>query len=459
MIIYNTLTSIKEPFIPLNVDNVKVYVCGPTVYDFAHIGNARSIVIYDVLFRLLKLLYPSVTYVRNITDVDDKIINVAQSSGQSICEVTSVYVKTFHEDMKMLNCLEPTYEPKATDNIDVMINLIQKLIDHGHAYVNNDSVFFNIESYPAYGQLSKRNIKELIYGSRIDIELGKKHPGDFILWKPATEIDNKLMSCWPSPWGLGRPGWHIECSAMSYCYLGENFDIHGGGADLQFPHHENEMAQSCCAFPGSYYANYWIHNGFLTVNGEKMSKSLGNVLTVRQLLESGVKGELIRYVLLNTHYRKPLDWVNTTLANAQESLNRMYTALSSVNVDLSLDDNVELSSDVVDCLKDDINTPKAISMLHEMVTEINKASDIMKKASLAKTLIKTANFIGILQHSWQDWFRVNENNQEIDKLIDERRMARAKNDFKKADDIRQLLLSRGIVLSDNKDGTTHWYKK
>ncbi|KJV65922.1 MULTISPECIES: cysteine--tRNA ligase [Ehrlichia] len=459
MIIYNTLTGIKEPFIPVNSSNVKVYVCGPTVYDFAHIGNSRSIVIYDVLFRLLKLLYPKVTYVRNITDVDDKIINVAQSSKQNIYDVTSTYIRAFHEDMKMLNCLDPTYEPRATDNVDIMINVIQKLIDLGHAYVYNGSVFFNIKSYPSYGKLSRRNISELIYGSRVDVELGKKHPGDFVLWKPATAIDKQLMSCWSSPWGLGRPGWHIECSAMSYCYLGENFDIHGGGADLQFPHHENEIAQNCCAFPDSHYAKYWVHNGFLTVNGEKMSKSLGNVLTVRQLLDSGIKGELIRYVLLSAHYRKPLDWSSKIVANAQESLNRMYTALSSIDADLSLDSGVELSNSVIDCLKDDINTPKAISILHEMVTKINKTSDIMKKVCLTKTLIKTANFLGILQHSWQDWFKINNNDKEISQLIDERKKARASNDFKKADDIRQLLLDRGIVLSDNRDGTTHWYKK
>ncbi|ABD45216.1 cysteine--tRNA ligase [Ehrlichia chaffeensis str. Liberty] len=459
MIIYNTLTGIKEPFVPFSIDNVRVYVCGPTVYDFAHIGNARSVVIYDVLFRLLKLLYPKVTYVRNITDIDDKIINVAQNTNQSIYDVTAIYIKAFHEDMRMLNCLEPTYEPRATDNIDVIISLIQKLVDSGHAYVYNGSVFFNIESYSSYGQLSGRNISQLIYGSRIDIEVGKKHPGDFVLWKPATEIDNQLMSCWSSPWGLGRPGWHIECSAMSYRYLKENFDIHGGGADLQFPHHENEIAQSCCAFPDSRYAKYWVHNGFLTVNDEKMSKSLGNVLTVRQLLNSGITGELIRYVLLSTHYRKPLDWNSQMVASAQESLNRMYTALSSTNVDLSLDDSVELSSHVIDCLKDDINTPKAISMLHEMVTEINKTADMIEKISLTKTLIKTANFLGILQHSWQDWFKIDDNNQEISQLIDERKKARANNDFKRADDIRQLLLNRGIVLSDNKDGTTHWYKK
>ena len=458
MIIYNTLTGIKEPFLPLDADNVKIYACGPTVYDFAHIGNSRSVVVYDMLFRLLKLLFPKVTYIRNITDIDDKIINAAQNSKQNIYDVTSTYIKAFHEDMKQLNCLDPTYEPKATDNIDVMIDLIQRLVDSGHAYVHGNTVFFSIESYPKYGRLSGRNITELIYGSRVEVEFGKKHPGDFVLWKPATKIDNKLKSCWPSPWGLGRPGWHIECSAMSYRYLGENFDIHGGGADLQFPHHENEIAQSCCAFSGSYYAKYWIHNGFLTVNGEKMSKSLGNVLTVRQLLDDGIKGELIRYVFLNTHYRKPLDWNNNVLANAQESINRMYNVLRLIDDDILLDEDVEVSSNVIDCLKDDMNTPKAISILHEMVTDINRVSDMKKKLSLTKTFLKTANFFGILQNSWQSWFTVD-CDKEISKLIDERKKAKKNRDFEKADHIRQILLDRGIILSDHKDGTTHWYRK
>ncbi|WDM85664.1 cysteine--tRNA ligase [Ehrlichia sp. JZT12] len=458
MIIYNTLTGIKESFLPLDVSNIKIYVCGPTVYDFAHIGNSRSVVVYDVLFRLLKLLFPKVTYVRNITDIDDKIINAAQSSNQSVYDITSTYIRAFHEDMKQLNCLEPTYEPRATENVSVMIDLIQKLIKSGHAYVYGNTVFFSIKSYSEYGKLSGRNITELIHGSRIDVELGKKHPGDFVLWKPATDIDNKLKSCWPSPWGLGRPGWHIECSAMSYRYLGENFDIHGGGADLQFPHHENEIAQSCCAFSGSYYAKHWIHNGFLTVNGEKMSKSLGNILTVRQLLNSGVKGELIRYIFLNTHYRKPLDWSDKVLASAQESLNRMYHVLSIMDTNLSVDDDIQISDSIVNCLKDDMNTPKAISLLHEMVTEINKASDMKEKLYLVKTFIKTANFLGILQNSWQSWFAAHDD-KEINKLIDERKEAKRNSDFKKADHIRQLLLSRGIVLSDNKDGTTRWYKK
>ncbi|CAH58045.1 cysteine--tRNA ligase [Ehrlichia ruminantium] len=456
MIIYNTLTRSKELFVPLDVNNVKIYVCGPTVYDFAHIGNSRSIVIYDILFRLLNVLYPKVTYIRNITDIDDKIINVAQNNNQNIYDVTARYIKAFNEDMGRLNCLKPTYEPRATENIDVMLALIEKLINYGHAYICDNTVFFDIESYPAYGKLSGRNIMELIYGSRIDIEVGKKHPGDFVLWKPATDIDNKLMSCWPSPWGVGRPGWHIECSAMSYNYLGENFDIHGGGADLQFPHHENELAQSCCAFPNSYYAKYWIHNGFLTVNHEKMSKSLGNFLTVRQLLDSGIRGEVIRYIFLSTHYRKPLDWNDNVVSNAQESLNRIYMALNVTDERLLLDD-VEVSDEIISCLKDDMNTPKAIAVLHEMVTRINKASDIDKKVYFIKVLIKSANFLGILYHSWQEWFKVD-NDQDIIQLIHERKMAKTNGDFRKADRIRQILLDKGIVLSDNKDGTTLWYR-
>ncbi|MDX5526731.1 MAG: cysteine--tRNA ligase, partial [Wolbachia endosymbiont of Andrena nigroaenea] len=318
--LYNTLTKKKELFTPIDKDHVKMYVCGPTVYDTAHIGNARSVVVYDVLFQLLKFCYGKVTYVRNITDIDDKIINAASEKNSNIESITTYYIKAFHDDMESINCKEPTHEPKATENVDYIIELIEHLLQSGHAYESDKHVYFNIESYHEYGALSGKKTDELVPGSRVEVNENKKHPGDFVLWKPASDIDYKLSSYWDSPWGEGRPGWHIECSAMSYAYLGKDFDIHGGGIDLQFPHHENEIAQSKSAFAGSMFAKYWIHNGFLTVNEEKMSKSLFNIVKVRDLLDSGIKGEVIRYALLKTHYRKPLDWTENVISDAQETL-------------------------------------------------------------------------------------------------------------------------------------------
>ncbi|WP_045809325.1 cysteine--tRNA ligase [Candidatus Neoehrlichia procyonis] len=460
MKIYDTLRSAKVQFTPIDENHIKLYVCGPTVYDYAHIGNARSIVVYDVLFRILNTIYPKVTYVRNITDIDDKIVNAARNSNKTIQDITSYYTRLFHEDMDYLNCLPPTFEPKATEKVQVMIQLIEKLIANKHAYVKNGVVYFNIQSYKPYGQLSKRNVNDMIYGNRIGINVDKSHPGDFVLWKPATELDFRLMSYWESPWGLGRPGWHIECSAMSYDYLGENFDIHGGGADLQFPHHENEIAQSCCVFPDSKYAMYWVHNGFLTVNGEKMSKSLGNIITVRGLLDNCVRGEIIRYIFLSTHYRKPLDWSETAVLNASKALNRIYNAMFCVSYDkhTQLVNDVEVHDEILESLKDDMNTPKALSILHDIVTQINKTQDLYHKCFLIKTLKKSASFLGVMQNSWERWFNVSYDD-DIETLIQRRSVAKQKKDFETADNIRKILSEKGIVLSDNKDGSTRWYKK
>ncbi len=403
--IYNTLTKKEETFVPRDQSNVTMYVCGPTVYDSAHIGNARSVIVYDILFRLLKLCYKKVTYVRNITDIDDKIINVAQKSNSSIESITSHYTKAFHMDMKNINCLEPTYEPKATDNIGLMIKLIQNLLDKNHAYIANKHIYFDTYSYPEYGTLSGKKISHLIHGSRVEISDNKRHQGDFILWKPASAVDYELSSFWQSPWGDGRPGWHIECSAMANGYLGKNFDIHGGGVDLQFPHHENEIAQSRCAFPESIFAKYWMHNGFLTVNKEKMSKSLSNIIKIKDLLNQGIKGEVIRYALLKTHYRKPLDWTDRTIIESTGALNKFNRLLHNIDVEIK-DDDTEVAVEFIDALKRDLNVPEALAILHETANKIKKTHNRTDKLRLIKSLLKSANFIGLLHSNYKVWFNI-----------------------------------------------------
>ncbi|WP_341813696.1 cysteine--tRNA ligase [Wolbachia endosymbiont (group B) of Germaria angustata] len=454
--LYNTLTKKKEPFTPIDKDHIKMYVCGPTVYDTAHIGNARSVVVYDVLFRLLKFCYGKVTYVRNITDIDDKIINAANKKSSNIESISAYYTKAFHEDMRSINCVEPTHEPKATENIDQIIELIESLLHSGHAYESNKHVYFSVESYPEYGVLSGKKIDELDHGNRVEVGENKKHPGDFVLWKPANETDYKLSSHWNSPWGEGRPGWHIECSAMSYAYLGKDFDIHGGGIDLQFPHHENEIAQSKSAFAGSKFAKYWVHNGFLTVNEEKMSKSLFNIVKVRDLLDSGIKGEVIRYALLKTHYRKPLDWTENVISESQETLNKFYRLLRSTCIEES---DAEVSKDFIEALKNDLNIPEAVAILHEMATEINKTSNECERLKLTKKFVKSARFIGILESSYQEWFASGVSHQEIERLIDLRKVAKQNKDYDTADKIREQLKQMGVTISDNEDGTTTWYGK
>lgn len=451
--IYNTLTKKKELFTPINENHIKMYVCGPTVYDYAHIGNARSVVIYDVLFRLFKFCYSKVTYVRNITDIDDKIINSANEKNSDIESITTRYTNAFHDDMKSINCLEPTHEPKATESIGVIIELIEYLLQSGHAYEANKHVYFSVESYPEYGTLSGKKIDELTHGSRVEIDENKKHPGDFVLWKPASDVDYKLSSHWNSPWGEGRPGWHIECSAMACAHLGKDFDIHGGGIDLQFPHHENEIAQSKSAFAGSTFAKYWMHNGFLTSNKEKMSKSLFNIVKVRDLLSSGIKGEVIRYALLKTYYRKPLDWTDSVISESQEALNKFYRLLRYVNIE---ENDAEISQDFINALKNDLNVPEALVLLHEMAAKINKTSNENDKLKLTKIFTKSARFIGLLQSSYQEWFASNVNRQEIERLINMRKIAKCNKDYATADNIRKQLTKMGVSVSDNEDGTTTW---
>lgn len=430
----NTLTRSVEPFAPLDAAHVKMYVCGPTVYARPHIGNARSVVVYDMLARLLRQDFKKLTYVRNITDVDDKINAAAVQRGISIQQLTTEVTQQFHDDMGALNCALPDVEPRATEHIAQMIAMIEQLIARGHAYAAEGHVLFDVQKDPNYGQLSRRSVKDMIAGARVEVAPYKKYAGDFVLWKPASEKDDP-SSKFESPWGVGRPGWHIECSAMSAAHLGADFDIHGGGSDLMFPHHENEIAQSTCAHAGSHYAKYWVHNGFLTVDGEKMSKSLGNFITVHELLEKGVQGEVIRFALLSTRYNEPLDWSEKLLTDSQKVLDRLYRAVGDVAAG-------EVSAEVLDALRDNLNTPKAFALLQA----------ITDPASLKAT----AQFLGLLHQPAQEWFQggANEDVLWIDVQIEARNEAKKARDFAKADAIRDLLKAKGIVLEDAATGTT-----
>ncbi len=433
---YNTLTRKKEAFTPLDSNNVRMYVCGPTVYDRPHLGNARSVVVYDVLYRLLKQIYgeAKVNYVRNITDVDDKINAAAKQNGEAISDLTSRVEGWFHDDMEALHCLPPNKEPHATGHIAQMIAIIEKLIAGNHAYVSEGHVLFAVNSYDKYGQLSGRKLDDLIAGARVEVESYKKAPGDFVLWKPANEGDD-ASSVFDSPWGKGRPGWHIECSAMSSEYLGADFDIHGGGADLMFPHHENEIAQSCCATAGSGFARYWVHNGFLTVNGEKMSKSLGNFITVKDLLDKGVKGEVIRLAYLMTKYNEPLDWSDKLLDDAKKVLDGWYRNVA--------EKPAALPASFIEALGDDLNTPKAISLMHSASPEELRAM---------------ADTLGVLQHSADSWFKGDaaDGDADIQARIDARIEAKKNKDWAAADAIRKELSDAGVILEDRPDGTTDW---
>jgi cysteinyl-tRNA synthetase len=449
MLLYNTLTKTKEVFTPINPHQVGLYVCGPTVYDFAHVGNARPTVIFDVLSRLLRHLYPKVIYVRNITDVDDKINAAALKSGDSIADITQRTTAAFHEDMQALNNIPPDIEPRATHHIPEMIEMIQQLINKGHAYDVEGHVLFNVSSFADYGKLSRRNQEEMLAGARIEVAPYKRNPGDFVLWKPSD--DN--TPGWESPWGFGRPGWHIECSAMSGRYLGNMFDIHGGGQDLIFPHHENELAQSRCAHDTPSLARYWLHNGHLTIHGDKMSKSLGNFFTIRDML-SQHPGEVIRFSLLSTHYRQPMDWTETGLQQAKQNLDRLYTALKACDLK---DEMGEVDSSVMEALKDDLNTPLAIARLHDLATSINKSSDEKEKIRLGGILKVSGGMLGILNkdpHSWFQDIKQGLGSEQIELEIKARQDARERKDFAESDRIRNALLEKGIILEDSPHGTT-----
>ncbi len=437
--LHNSLTRRREVFAPLDPSNVRLYVCGPTVYDLAHLGNARPVVVFDVLARLLRHRYPRVTYVRNITDVDDKINARAAESGEPIGAITARTTADFHADMAALGALPPDIEPRATGHIAEMIALIERLIAGGHAYEAEGHVLFAVASFPDYGRLSGRSPDELIAGARVDVAPYKRDPGDFVLWKPSTPD----LPGWDSPWGRGRPGWHIECSAMSWRYLGETFDIHGGGQDLIFPHHENELAQSCCAFPGSGFARTWLHNGMLLIGGEKMSKSLGNFLTVRDAL-ARAPGEAVRLLLLRSHYRATLDFSDDGLAEARKDLDRWYRAL-----DRTRPAAAEAPAPVLEALSDDLNTPLAIAELHRLA-DAALAGD----AAASGGLRAAGEMLGILQADPAAWFRGGDDAAAIETAIAERLAARRARDFARADAIRQELASQGVLLEDGPGGTT-----
>ncbi|MEW5726288.1 MAG: cysteine--tRNA ligase [Pseudomonadota bacterium] len=450
LVLYNTLTRKKEVFEPLRPDHVGMYVCGPTVYDRAHIGNARPVIVFDVLYRLLKQLYPSVTYVRNITDVDDKINARAKESGEPIDAITARTTRMFHEDIAELNAQPPTIEPRATAHIAQMIAMIEALVAKGHAYEAEGHVLFSVPSMPEYGALSRRSMDEMIAGARVEVAPYKRNAADFVLWKPSTPD----LPGWDSPWGRGRPGWHIECSAMSGQYLGQTFDIHGGGQDLVFPHHENEIAQSVCA-NGAPFARVWLHNGYLMVEGEKMSKSLGNFFTVRELLDQA-PGEAIRLAMLSTHYHQPFDWTAEGLRQAKTTLDRLYTALRAV-ADVAAEE-CEAPIEMMAALEDDLNTPLAIAHLHELATALNKASTEADKARAKGRLLASAQLLGVLTKDPGAWFQAGSGEgpsaDEIEAAIQARAEARKARDFAEADRIRDDLAAKGVVLEDSAQGTT-----
>jgi cysteinyl-tRNA synthetase len=441
--LHNSMTRRKERFVPLDPQHVRMYVCGPTVYDLAHVGNARPIVVYDVVARLLRRLYPRVTYARNITDVDDKINARAKESGVPIAVITAQTTDDFHADIAALGALPPDVEPRATAHIPEMIAIIERLIASGHAYAAEGHVLFAVNTDPGYGKLSGHSHDELLAGARVDVAPYKRDPGDFVLWKPSSPD----LPGWDSPWGRGRPGWHIECSAMSWRHLGESFDIHGGGSDLIFPHHENELAQSTCAFPGSHFARYWMHNGMLQVNGEKMSKSLGNFFTIRDVLAKA-PGEAIRLLLLRTHYRAALDFSDSALTEAKRQLDRFYRALERFP---DVPDGGDLPEAVRDALCDDLNTPLALSAMHALA-DAALGGDF----DAARGLRAAGAVMGLLTSTPEAWFRGGavDDAADIESAIAERLAARKSRDFTRADAIRADLTARGIVLEDGAGGTT-----
>jgi cysteinyl-tRNA synthetase len=449
--IYNTMTGEKELFKPCVPKTVSMYVCGPTVYNLAHIGNARPVVVFDTLFRLLQTQFDTVTYARNITDVDDKIIAAAKEGERSIESVTEEYTAKYREDMAQLNALQPTLEPHATHHIDAMIELTRTLVEKGHAYESQGHVLFAVESMPDYGKLSRRSLDDMLAGARVEVADYKRHPGDFVLWKPAAEDDPG----WDSPWGRGRPGWHLECSAMIHEHLGESIDIHGGGRDLIFPHHENEIAQSRCAHGGEY-VRYWMHNAYLDIDGAKMSKSLGNFRTVRDLLDS-YRGEVLRFALLSAHYRSPLNFSAELLEQAEATLESLYSTLRAVQ-DIELDVELKLDGEAFyEALNDDLNTPVAIAEIHALAKELHKAEE-SDKAPLKARILAAGNLLGILGQDPQEWLQGASSEGdisagEIEALIEERQQAKLDKNYARADEIRQSLVDQGVILEDSREGT------
>ncbi|MES2728744.1 MAG: cysteine--tRNA ligase [Pseudomonadota bacterium] len=446
--LYNSLTRAKDVFTPIDPDHVRLYACGPTVYATAHIGNARMAVVFDLLVRVLRHIYPHVTYVSNITDVDDKIMDAAAETGRDISDITAFYTEVYNADMAALGNAQPDIQPRATAHIPEMIAMITALIDHDHAYAVDGHVLFNVPSYPDYGRLSGRNRDDQIAGARVEVAPYKRDPADFILWKPSSSD----QPGWDSPWGRGRPGWHIECSAMAARHLGLPFDIHGGGVDLKFPHHENEIAQACCAHhtprDAADFARVWVHNGFLTVGGEKMSKSLNNFITAHALLEGGMKGEVIRLALLGAHYRQPSDWSDDSVHQAQKMLDKLYTVLQRAPGDHAVPTSAD--PELVAALCDDLNTPQAIAVLHRLI-------DAARQDDAHMSVLKAScDLMGLGQHDPATWFATPEIGDalvaQIERLIAARETARKARDFAQADTLRQELTALGVTLEDTSEG-------
>ncbi len=440
----NNLTNKKDKFVPIDEQNVRMYVCGPTVYDDPHIGNARPIVVFDILYKIFKKNYSKVTYVRNITDVDDKIIKSSRENNISISELTNKVTKSFGDDCSYLNCETPTHQPKATENIDLMIDMISELIKKGFAYENNNHVYFEVKKFKDYGQLSNKKLEDLIAGSRIEVSENKKNSEDFVLWKPSASDEPS----WESPWGKGRPGWHLECSAMSKKFLGDEFDVHGGGIDLIFPHHENEIAQSRCANGTKVFANFWLHNAFITMSNEKMAKSQGNILKIKDF-RNKISGQVLRLALMSAHYKQPLDWNDKLLEDCENTINKWY------NVYVESNNNKDISNEILKPLYDDLNTPGYIANLHQLYEKAQKGNDNDKSL-----FVSACQFVGLLNQNKDEWLsfktsRASISEGEISQRIDDRNKARENKNYEEADKIRNELLDKGVLIED-KDGKTTW---
>ena len=445
----NSFGNKKEKFVPINTKKIGMYVCGPTVYDDPHIGNARPLVVFDILYKVLKCKYgnKSVSYVRNITDVDDKIIQSSLEKKISIDDLTKKIILNFNNDCEYLNCEKPNEEPKATDNISLMVKMIEDLIDKNYAYINNNHVYFEVKKFKDYGKLSNKNLEELVAGSRVEISENKKNAEDFVLWKPSKENEPS----WDSPWGKGRPGWHLECSVMSKKYLGIKFDIHGGGRDLIFPHHENEIAQSRCANDTDTFANYWVHNGFITISNEKMAKSQGNILKIKDL-KKNINGQVLRLALITTHYKQPLDWNDKLLGECQKTLNKWYDCYIQVKKKVLIPD------ELLAPLYDDLNTPSYIANIHKLYEKAHHGNDQDKEVFTI-----ACNFIGLLSETKDQWLKFKKEKSEIseDEILSKikaRDKARKDKDYKLSDKIRDELLNKGVLIED-KDGKTTWKLK
>ena len=450
--LHDTLQGKKVPFEPQREGEVTMYLCGPTVYNYAHIGNARPAVVFDLLARVLRRRY-KLTFARNITVVDDKIIAASQESRKPIDEITAHYAAIYNADMAALGVQPPDVEPYATQHIDVMIAMIAKLIEAGNAYEADGHVLFDVGSHDQYGELSKRDLREMIAGSRVEVAPYKKAAQDFVLWKPSSDD----QPGWDSPWGRGRPGWHIECSAMAEKHLGNTIDIHAGGQDLVFPHHENECAQSRCAHGGAPFARYWLHNGFLSIDETKMSKSLGNVLLVHDLIET-IPGEVIRLALLSAHYRQPLDWSAETIESARRMLDRLYGAVRGIEVSAAAREAAEVPEPLVAALEDDLNTPKAMAEYFALARALNKSNDTEEMEALAAQMYAAGDLLGLLCNDPEEWFAGHvdgdTSSEEIEALIAKRNEARANKDWAAADGYRDQLTEMGITIEDGPQGTT-----